>query len=126
MQSSVDPTLFSGSDASFDYVFSISNSIPDEQWGNPLSLNMFPPSLGMVSFDWNDLLESRLPFFTSFQIKVKINSTSIYRCIVNEGSSASILSSLSWKELGSPKLVSATSELLAFDNRPTECLGILP
>jgi hypothetical protein len=28
--------------------------------------------------------------------------------------------------LGSPKLVSATSEFLDFDKRPSECLGILP
>jgi hypothetical protein len=50
----------------------------------------------------------------------------IHRCIVDEGSSTSILSSLAWKALGSPKIVSATSELLAFDRRPSECLGILP
>jgi hypothetical protein len=43
----------------------------------------------------------------------------IHRCIVGEGSSASILSSSAWKFLGSPKLVSATSEFLDFDERPT-------
>jgi hypothetical protein len=47
----------------------------------------------MVSFDWNDLVESPLPFSAPFQIRVKFNSMGIYRCIVDEGSSASILSS---------------------------------
>jgi hypothetical protein len=61
-----------------------------------------------------------------FQIRVKVNSKGIYRCIVDEGSSTSILSSSTWKALGSPKLVSATSELLDFDRRPSEYLGILP
>jgi hypothetical protein len=80
----------------------------------------------MVSFDWNDLVESHLPSSTPFQIKVKVNSMVVYQCIVDEGSSASILSSSAWKDLGSPKLVSTTSELLDFDKIPSECLGILP
>jgi hypothetical protein len=89
---------------------------------------MLPPSPRMVSFDWNDLVEPHLPSSAPFQITVLVESMlkGIRRCIVDEGSSASILSSSAWKALGSPKLVSATSELLAFDRRPSECLGILP
>jgi hypothetical protein len=45
---------------------------------------------------------------------------------VDEGASASILSSSVWKVLGSPKLVSASHELLAFDRRPSEYLEVLP
>jgi hypothetical protein len=66
MQSLVDPTLLSGSDASFDYVFSISSLVPSEQGGIPLSLSMLPPSPRMVSFDWNDLVEPRLPSSAPF------------------------------------------------------------
>ena len=40
--------------------------------------------------------------------------------------STSILSSSVWKVLGSPKLVSASHELLDFDRCSSECLGILP
>jgi hypothetical protein len=107
----VDPTLLSWSDASFDYVFIIS-----------LSSSPLPPSPRMVSFDWNDLVEPRLPSFAPFQITILVESMlkGICRCIVDEGSSASILSSSAWQDLGSPKLVSATSELLAFDKRPSE------
>jgi hypothetical protein len=45
---------------------------------------------------------------------------------VDEGASASILSSSVWKVLGSPKLVFASHELLAFDRHPSEYLGVLP
>jgi hypothetical protein len=69
----------------------------------------------MVSFDWNELVEPHLPSYKPFQIRVEVNSTNIYRCIVDEGASTSILSSSVWKVLGSPKLVSASHEMLAFD-----------
>jgi hypothetical protein len=45
---------------------------------------------------------------------------------MDEGSSASILSSSVWKVLGSPELVSSLRELLAFDRHPSEYLGVLP
>jgi hypothetical protein len=45
---------------------------------------------------------------------------------VDEGASASILSSSVWKVLGSPKLVSTSHELLDFDRHPSEYLGVLP
>jgi hypothetical protein len=80
----------------------------------------------MVSFDWNDPFEPCLPSSTPFQIRVEVNSTNIYRCIVDEGASASILSSSVWKVLGSPNLVFASHELLAFDRCPSKYLGVLP
>jgi hypothetical protein len=126
MQFLVDPTLLLGSDASFDHVLSISSSVPSKQGGMPLFSSPLPPSPRMVYFDWNVLVEPHLPSYAPFQIVVGVNSTEIYQCIVDERSSASILPSSAWKALGSPKLVSATSELLAFDRRPSECLGFLP
>jgi hypothetical protein len=99
MQSSDDTTLLLGSDVSTDYVFSIFGSILLEQGGIPLIPSTFPPSPRMVSFDWNDLFEPHLPSSTPFQIRVEVNSTNIYRCIVDEGASVSILSSSVWKVL---------------------------
>jgi hypothetical protein len=87
---------------------------------------MLPPSHRSVSFDWNSLVEPHLPSSTPFQIRVESYSKNIYQCIVDEGASASILSSLAWKAIGSPKLVSTPSQLLDFDRRPSESLGILP
>jgi hypothetical protein len=77
---------------SFDHVLIISSSIPSEQGRIPLSSSTLPPIPRMVSFDSND--------------------------IVDDGSSARILSSSSWKVLGYPKLVSATYDLLNFDRSP--------
>jgi hypothetical protein len=85
MQSSVNPTLLLGGDASFDHVLSISSYVPSKQGSIPLSLSTLPPSPRMVSFDWNDLVEPHLPSFAPFQIM------GVRRCIVDEGSSASIL-----------------------------------
>jgi len=124
MHSSDDPTLLLGSDVSTDYVFSIFGSVFLEQGGISIAPRTPPPSPRMVSFDWNDLVEPCLPSSSPFQIRVEFNSTNIYRCIMNEGASASILSSLVWKVLGSPKLGSASDELLAFDRRPSEYLGV--
>jgi hypothetical protein len=89
MKYSVKPTLIFGGDAYFDHVLIISSHVPYEQGSIPLYLTTLPPNPRMVSFDWND--------------------------IVYDGSSASILSSSSWKVFGSPKLVSTTSVLSYFD-----------
>jgi hypothetical protein len=126
MQSSDDPTLLLGSDVYTDYVFSIFGSILLEQGDILLILSTPPPSPRMVSFDWNDLVEPRLPSSTPFQIRVEVNSTNIYRCTVDEGAYATILSSSVWKVLGSPELLSSLHELLAFDRRPSEYFGVLP
>ena len=45
---------------------------------------------------------------------------------MDEGASASILSSSAWQALGSLELVSALHELLDFNRHPSEYLGILP
>jgi hypothetical protein len=71
-------------------------------------------------------IEPRLPSAAPFQIRVRVNSTNVYRCMVDEGSSTSIISSLTWKALGSPKLLTADSQLLAYDRRPGESMGVLP
>ena len=46
--------------------------------------------------------------------------------IVDEGDSVSILSSTSWQAFGSPHLVPATDQILAFNRIPTAPLGTLP
>jgi hypothetical protein len=108
------------------YVFSISSSVLSEHGEISLTLRTPPPSPRMVSFDWNELVELHLPSFAPFQIRVEVKSKQIYRCIVDEGASTSSLSSLAWKYLGSTELVSTLHELLDFDRRPSEYLGILP
>jgi hypothetical protein len=126
MQSLADPTLLLGSDVSTDYVFNISSSILSEQGGILLTSSTAPRSPRRVFFDWNDLVEPRLPSSAPFQIRVDVNSIFFYQCIIDEGSSESILSSLAWLALGSPDLVSSSHEFLYFDRCTSEYLVILP
>jgi hypothetical protein len=109
MQYSVNPTLVLGGDTSFDHVLSIYSYVPFEQGRIPLSPSTLPPSPRMLSFDLNDLVHTRLPSFAPFKIM------GVRRCIIDEGSSTSILSSSTWKYLGSPKILSTTSELWDFE-----------
>ena len=46
--------------------------------------------------------------------------------IVDEGDFVSILSSTSWKAIGSPQLVPNTDQILVFNHRTTSPLGTLP
>jgi hypothetical protein len=69
-----DPTLLLGSDTYFEYIFSISSSIPSKQGGIPLSSSTLPLTPRMVSFDWNDLVEPHLPSSAPFQIMVLVES----------------------------------------------------
>jgi len=46
--------------------------------------------------------------------------------IIDEGASISILSSTTWQAFGSPPLVPVTQNLLAFNRRISQPLGILP
>jgi hypothetical protein len=113
MQSSVNPTLLFEGDASFDHVLRIYSFVLLEKGNIPLSLNTLPPSPRVVSFDWNDLIEPRLPSSTPFQIR------GILRYIVNKVTFASILSSSTWIDLGFPKIFSAIWDFLTFDRSPT-------
>ena len=51
---------------------------------------------------------------------------SILCTIVYEGDFVSILSSTAWKAIGSPLLVPANNQILAFNRIPIVHLGILP
>jgi hypothetical protein len=124
MQCSIDPSILLGSDVSTNYVFIISSLVNSKQGGISLSSITPFPSPRMNSFDWNDLVEPRLPSYAPFHIRFEVNSKNIYQCIVDEGASTSILSSSAWKYLGSPNLFSALHALLDFDRCPSEYFPI--
>ena len=68
-----------------------------------MSLSTKPsPSTEVISFDWSNLTESHLHLSVPFQIVVNVTPRRILRTIVDEGASISILSSTTWKALGSP------------------------
>ena len=60
-----------------------------------------------------------------FQIIVQSYNMVVLGTILDEGASISIMSSTTWKALGSPQLVPITQNLLAFNGRTSQPLGIL-
>ena len=84
------------------------------------------PSTEVISFDWINLIESRIHLSVPFQIVVNVTARWILCTIVDEGDFVSILSSTAWKALGSPHLVPTTNQILSFNRIPTPPLGTLP
>ena len=85
-----------------------------------------PPSSLVTSFDWNRLARSYLPSNVPVQIIAQVYKMIVSRTIVDEGASMSILSSTTWKALGSPSLMPVTQNLLGFNKGTSRPLGILP
>jgi hypothetical protein len=85
-----------------------------------------PPSNEAILFDWGGLTKPRLPSHIHFKIPVQICVRDVPHTQTDEGSSVSIFSSIAWKALGYPKLVSITQTLFAFNRRTNHPLGILP
>ena len=61
-----------------------------------------------------------------FEITVQAFGLVVPNTIIDEGASVSILSSTTWKAFGSPLLAPVTQNLLAFNRRTSQPLGILP
>jgi hypothetical protein len=85
-----------------------------------------PPSNEAIRFDWGVLTGPRLLSHIPFQITVQVCGRDVPQTLIDEGSSVSILSSISWQSLGYPSLVSVTQNLLAFNRRTSQPLGTLP
>ena len=66
------------------------------------------PSSEVISFEWSNLTEPHLHLSVPFYIVVRVTTKSILRTIVDKGDSVNILSSTSWKAIGSPPLMLAT------------------
>jgi hypothetical protein len=94
--------------------------------GIPLSLAKPPPSNEAILFYWGVLAGPRLPSHIPFNIIVKFCGWDVPQTLIDEGSSVSILSSIAWKSLGYPQLVSVTQTMFAFNRRTNHPLGILP
>ena len=94
--SSINPTLPLESEVSASHIFFTASSKLTEQGGTELASDQPPPSSRIASFDWNSLVEPRLPSDAPFQIKAKVEPYTIARCIVDEGASVSILSACAW------------------------------
>ena len=91
-----------------------------------LSSMVTPPSSLVASFDWNRFTGYRLPSYVHFEITVQAFGLVVPSTIIDKGTSISVLSSTTWQDFGSPPLAPVTQNLLAFNRRTSQPLGILP
>ena len=73
-----------------------------------------PDNTNLIHFNIENY-KSSLPHKLSFQIITKVVGKKVFRMVLDEGDSTSILSLSCWKVLGSPKLVASPMTLKAFD-----------
>jgi hypothetical protein len=123
--SSIDPTLLLESKPDYAHVFliEIGSTVPGDI---PPSPTKTLPSNEAILFDWGVLTGPCLPSHMPFKIIVKVCGRDVPHALIDEGSSVSILSSIAWKDLGYPQLVSVTQTLFSFNRRTSHPLGILP
>jgi hypothetical protein len=122
---SVDPTLPLESKPNTAYVFLVDTDSA-MSGGIPPSPVEPPPSNEAIRFDWDVLTGPPLPSYIPFQITVQVCGRDVTKTLIDEGSSVSILSSITWQTLGCPSLVPVTQNLLAFNRRTSQPLGTLP
>jgi hypothetical protein len=125
ISSSVDPTLPLESKSDSSHVFLI-NTESTVLGDIPPSHMEHPPSNEAILFYWGALTDPRLPSYIPFKIIVQVCGLYVPQTLIDEGSSISIFSSIAWKDLDYPQLVSVTQNLLSFNKRTTHPLGVLP
>jgi hypothetical protein len=123
--SSVDPTLLLESKPDTTHVFLI-NTDSTILGGIPPSPTKPPPSNEAILFYWGALTGPRLPSHVPFQITVQVHGRDVPQTLIDEGVSISILSFVAWYALGCPQLAPVTQNLLSFNKRTSQPLGILP
>ena len=84
-----------------------------------------PSDSKLITFDTKNG-EPRMLSTIAFQISVSIQNLVVHRCIVDDGESTCVMSTLVWQKLGSPILQPSSTTLWAFDGYPTKAQGILP
>ena len=73
-----------------------------------------PDNTNLIHFNVENY-KSRLPHKISFEIIMKVVEKKVFRTILDEGASTSVLSLSCWKDIGSPELVTSPTTLKAFD-----------
>jgi hypothetical protein len=126
IQSSIDPTLPSESEVDTAQVLIVTSYFSRQ--GDISRVSIEPPlSTEVISFDWDRLVEPRLPSYLPLQIPLQVcDNIMIHHTIIDEGDSVSIQSSNAWPTIGSPQFVSVTHHLWDLNRRYSEPLGILP
>ena len=73
-----------------------------------------PENTNLIHFNVKNY-KSRLPHKISFQIITKLVRKKVFRTVLDEGASTSVLSLSCWKAIGSSELVTSPTTLKAFD-----------
>ena len=76
--------------------------------------SLHPDNTNLIHFNVKNY-KSRLPHKLAFQIILKVVGKKVFRTVLGEGASTSVLSLFCWKAIGSPKLVTSPMTLYAFD-----------
>ena len=89
--------------------------------------------LGALDLDNTNLIHfnvknynSRLPHKLDFQIITNVVKNKVFRTILDEGASTSVLTLSCWKAIGSPELVTSPMTLKAFNGRCFQTHGLIP
>jgi hypothetical protein len=125
IQSSVEPTPLLESKLDTAHVFLV-NTDSTMPGGIPPPPVEPPPSNDAILFYWGALTGARLPSHIPFQITVQVRGRDVPQTLIDEGASISIFSYVAWYALGCPQLAPVTQNLLAFNRRTSQPLGILP
>ena len=83
-----------------------------------------PDNTNLIHFNV-DNYKSRLPHKLTFQIITKVVKKKVFRTVLDEGASTSILSLSCWKDIGSPELITSPTTLKAFDGQGLQPLGLI-
>ena len=83
-----------------------------------------PDNTNLIHFNPENY-KSRLPHQLTFQIITKVVGKNIFRTVLDEGASTSVLSLSCWKSIGSPKLMKSPMMLKAFDGRGFQTHGLI-
>ena len=75
-----------------------------------------PDNTNLIHFNVKNY-KSRLPHKLAFQIITKVVEKKVFRTVLDEEASTSILSLSCWKAIGSPELLTSPTTLKAFDGR---------
>jgi hypothetical protein len=125
IQSSGDPTLLLESKPDTAHVFLV-NTHSTMPGGIPPSPLKPLPSTEAILFDWGVLTGPHLPSHIPFQITVQVYGRDVPQTLIDEGASVSIFSSIALYALGCLQIALVTQNLLSFNRRTSQPLGILP
>ena len=79
-------------------------------------VSLDPDNTDLIHFNVKNY-KSSIPHKISFQIIMKVVKNKVFRTVIEEGASTSVLSLSCWKAIGSPKLVTSPMTLKAFDGQ---------